>query len=414
MTNALPVDLAKVLRTLLLSDGQVNEIVRGRCYALGTFTNYSVPCVIFNLTGGETNKTLDGVEEDQYPTARLEVYSNDYDQAKELFDLVTTRLVNVDRLTIAGHLVEFVTLSQPEDTDEPLLTGQTLPDFVFATNLQACLSRVNVSVNASVNPPGYEGWLSRTLALGATPVDGTKNSVRQFFADFAAAGFALSDFDYAYLMIGENPADTSTNKYNQKRVNLFNPGTFDATILNPNASGHGALGTVGNVSMYWNTGYNSATRSVDRKNNASWGAVATAVPTPGFIYTTMGVQTSNHYLRAGYGDRRWAAYGTSESYTAIVAETFPSLLYAQTTGAAGSDLYWNTTFRGWQVESAEVPVAIGASSWFIYGVNNSGSPSQLTDETLAFAWHGRGLSAGERDAWYTMLQRLLSALGVTI
>jgi hypothetical protein len=142
MTNALPVDLSKVLRALLIGSPAVKQIVQDRCYALGTFTEYQVPCIIFNLTGGETNKTLDGVEEDQYPTARLECYSNDYDQAKELFDLVTTRLVNVHRLEVAGHLVESITLSQPEDTDEPLLTGQTLPDFVFATNLQAWLSRV--------------------------------------------------------------------------------------------------------------------------------------------------------------------------------------------------------------------------------------------------------------------------------
>lgn len=142
MTNALPVDLAKVLRSLLIGYSPVNQIVQGKIYALGTFTNYEVPCVIFNLTGGETNLSLDGVEEDQYPTARLECYSNDYGQAKRLFDLVTTRLVNVHRLSVADHMVESITLSQPEDTDEPLLTGQTLPDFVFATNLQAWLSRV--------------------------------------------------------------------------------------------------------------------------------------------------------------------------------------------------------------------------------------------------------------------------------
>lgn len=143
MTNAPPVDLAKVLRALLIGDSAVNQIAEGKIYSLGTFTSYQVPCVIFSLTGGETNDSLDGVEEDQYPTARLECYSNDYDQAKELFDLVTTRLVNVQRLTIADHLVGAITLSQPEDTDEPLLTGQNLPDFVFATNLQAWLSRVN-------------------------------------------------------------------------------------------------------------------------------------------------------------------------------------------------------------------------------------------------------------------------------
>lgn len=141
MTNAPPVDLAKVLRAAILGESAIAQIVGQWCVSLGTFTEYQVPCIVFQLTGGETNKTLDGVEDDQYPTARLDVYSNNYDQAKELFDLVMTRLVNIHRETIAGHLVDNVTLSQPEDSDEPLLTGQTLPDFLFSTNLQAWLSR---------------------------------------------------------------------------------------------------------------------------------------------------------------------------------------------------------------------------------------------------------------------------------
>lgn len=141
MINASPVDLAKVLRAAIIGDAAIKQIVGEWCASLGTFTEYEVPCIVFQLTGGETNLSLDGVEEDQYPTARLDVYSSKYDQAKELFDLVTTRLVSIQRETIAGHLVESITLSQPEDSDEPLLTGQTLPDFLFSTNLQAWLSR---------------------------------------------------------------------------------------------------------------------------------------------------------------------------------------------------------------------------------------------------------------------------------
>lgn len=141
--NALPVDLPAVLRALLLGDAAVNEIIQGNVMVLGTFTSYTVPCIVIKLTGGETNLSLDGVEEDQYPTALVEIYANEYDQAKQLFDLVVTRLVNIRQETVAGHVVQSVQCTQPEDRDEPLLTGQTLPDFVFATNVQAWLTRAS-------------------------------------------------------------------------------------------------------------------------------------------------------------------------------------------------------------------------------------------------------------------------------
>ena len=139
--NASPVDLPAVLRALLLGDAAINQVVHGAVMVLGTFTTYTVPCIVMKLLGGETNLTLDGVEEDQYPTALLEIYANEYDQAKRLHDLVVDRLVNIRQQTIAGHLVGSIQCTQPEDRDEPLLTGQTLPDFVFATNVQAWLSR---------------------------------------------------------------------------------------------------------------------------------------------------------------------------------------------------------------------------------------------------------------------------------
>ncbi len=142
LSIGLAVDLPKVLRALLIGDAGVNEIVRGAVMVLGTFIEYTVPCIIIKLLGGDTNSCLDGNEDEQYPTALLEVYAHDYQKAKDLFDLVVTRLVNVQQLTIAGHLVASIRRSHPEDRDEPLLVGQTLPDFVFATNVQAWLSRV--------------------------------------------------------------------------------------------------------------------------------------------------------------------------------------------------------------------------------------------------------------------------------
>lgn len=280
--------------------------------------------------------------------------------------------------------------------------------------MQGMTGMSGMSGMVSGGNPNYNAWLSRVIALGATPPTATKTAVAAFYAALAAAGFVMADFDYMYLMIGENSGDTSANKYNQKRVNLASPGTLDAVITNPNASGHSGSGTVGNNSMYWNSGYSSSTMTVDRKDNASWGVITTSAPSQNNAFTSMGIQTSGHYIRAGYGDRRWAAYGNPDSYTAIAAQTFPKLYYAQTTGAAGSDLYDGVTPIAWQVETGSVPASLGANPFFVFGTNNGGSPNQLTDETIAFAWHGRGLSTGERSSWYSMLQTLMAAFSVTI
>ncbi len=137
----MPVDSIAVLRAILLGDSEIKQLVDTEVLTHGTFTEYRVPCIVMKLTGGEVNESLDGPEESQYPTQRLEIYSNDYDQAKVLADLVWSRLWSIRQQSVVGHLVEAMTVSNAEDSDEPLLIGETLPDFLFAYNVQTWLSR---------------------------------------------------------------------------------------------------------------------------------------------------------------------------------------------------------------------------------------------------------------------------------
>lgn len=142
MTDAQPVDLAAVLRAAMIEQSEIRAIVGENVMMHGTYVEVSVPCIIFQLTGGESSLTLDGPEDEQYPTARMELYANDYDQGMALNNLVLNRFQTIEQELLAGHLVATVAASQAEDRDEPLLTGQTLPNYVFSINLQAWLSRV--------------------------------------------------------------------------------------------------------------------------------------------------------------------------------------------------------------------------------------------------------------------------------
>lgn len=250
-------------------------------------------------------------------------------------------------------------------------------------------------------------WYTRAVTLGAAPPAATRNAVKAFFASFFAAGFVLADFDYIYLMIGEASGDTSANKYNQKRVNLAKPGTFDATVVNPYSSGHTAAGTLGDKSMYWLTGAKQSTIP-DRSLNGSLGMVCTALndnttnSEHAFFLT--------HYSRCRYSGVLWGNYGSSDMIGGA-AQAVPSMLYSMATGT-DAYVYENTTQR---LTSATDPTDVPDIDASLFAMYNGSAAFQQSNATLAFAWHGRGfLSAGDRTAWYTMVQTLMAAFGVTI
>lgn len=261
-----------------------------------------------------------------------------------------------------------------------------------------------------VSPAASESaWYARAVALGASPPAATRAAVLAFFTSFYAAGFLAADFDYIYLLIGEAAGDTSTNKYNQKRVNLIAPGTFDATVFNPNASGHTAAGTLGDLSMYWLTGAKQSTIP-DRSGNGSIGAVCTAVPSG--VTNTDHAFFINHYNRSKYSGNLMGAYGgTDMTASPAVAAAVPSMIYAVATGT-DAYLFENTTQR--QTTTTD-PVDVPDIDSSLFAMYNGTVPFQQSDCKLAFAWHGRGFaSAGDRTAWYTIVQTLMAAFGVTI
>jgi len=280
---------------------------------------------------------------------------------------------------------------------------------VTASNASGDSSLSNTITQTTNNPAGYDAWLAQTIALGATAPTATKNAVKQFFADFATAGFGLSDFDYLYLMIGEASGDSSANQYNQKRVNLVNPGTFDATVSNPNSSGHGAAGTVGNASMYWDTGFRAATALVNRAGNASFGLIPTNISS-GSGVTDMGVLTvPNAILQPNYAGGTYAYYGGSGIINPALV-TAPCLFYLNMVSNV-TTLYRNATSLA---TNSSGTGAVPVNNVYVFGFNNNPAASQVSNHTLAAAWHGRSMNSTERTAWYSMLQTLMADFSVTI
>jgi hypothetical protein len=263
----------------------------------------------------------------------------------------------------------------------------------------------------SSNIVAYSAWLSRATTLGATPPSATKDAIYTFYTSFFNNGFALSDFDFLYLTIGENGSDSSTNKYNQKRINIVNPGTFDATIYNANSSGHQSNGTQGDGSMYWDTGFNSSTRLVDRgASSVTMGAVETVTDDNTHGYNSvMGdedvwkVAMRDYFSNMNYG-------GALASV--LTNETAPAMYYIEVVSGAGTP-YRNASSNG---SCSGTGTSIGSHSLYCFGQNNgSESPFGRTYGTLTLFWHGKALNGGsDRSNWYSMIQTLMSSFSVTI
>jgi hypothetical protein len=262
-------------------------------------------------------------------------------------------------------------------------------------------------------PAGYDAWLAAVTAAGATPTATDTAAVSALLTSLASAGFLLADFDYIYLMIGSNPADTATNRYNQKRINLVNPGTFDATITNPNASGHVATGTQGNASMYWDTGLNTGTRITNRDNNASWGCAVTAFPDNGAADGGWEANASiTGYMFSKSTTNSFMQYGLN-SLGSMVTQCVPPCLFYGNSPSSSTTIYSNTTSLG--AAATATTAQLAARSSYIYTTNfaNTGVVPR-SNGTYAMHWHGRSFSAGERTAWYSIWQTFLAAYSVTI
>lgn len=261
-------------------------------------------------------------------------------------------------------------------------------------------------------PTGYSAWLTAASAV-ANPTATDKSAVSALLASMAANNFLLTDFDYIYLMIGTNGSDTSTQRYNQKRINLVKPGTFDATITNPNASGHVSTGTLGNNSMYWDTGLNTSTRTVDRTNAASWGVINSSLNSDaGSPTVNSGWEdgTNTGYLQIDRHEETQSVYNYGNGSFTIAITTPPKLYWinCQSNNAIG---YLGATS---QKSVASANKSFGTRSIYIFGVNAAGTASYLSKSTIAMSWHGRNFSAGDITNWYSIWQTFMTVYGVAI
>jgi hypothetical protein len=137
-----PVDAIKAIRAHLLADDDIPDVVGDKVVALGTMTQYEWPCIVLALQGGETNRTLEGDDDEQRPDLQIDIYSPDYDQAKSLHDLVYDRLTSINRNTVGGHELISCAVEQPRDDSEPLLIGETIPDYYFSHIARPWLKRL--------------------------------------------------------------------------------------------------------------------------------------------------------------------------------------------------------------------------------------------------------------------------------
>lgn len=260
-------------------------------------------------------------------------------------------------------------------------------------------------------PAGYTAWLAAASAV-ANPTNTDKAAVSALLTSMAANGFLLADFDYIYLMIGGASGDTATQRYNQKRINLVNPGTFDATIINPNASGHLAGGTQGNNFMYWSTGLSAATRLVNRTNNSSWGALYYANSAGGGSIPCEGGWedgANTSYLQGNYssGTRSYIYYGGSGSPAISPVISGPCLYYSNDVSNT-HEVFVNATSKGTGAAGLKTLGATVPDTVF-----SAGASYYRSEATLAMRWHGRSFNSTERTNWYAMWQTFMAAYSVT-
>jgi len=106
------------------------------------FTSYEDKLIVFAMRGGDTNRTLDGDEEDQNPSMQIDCYAKDLETAQAIHDAVYNRLTSISQEVIAGHKVFSCMVNQARDDDEPLIVGETIPDTVFTLDVNIWLQRV--------------------------------------------------------------------------------------------------------------------------------------------------------------------------------------------------------------------------------------------------------------------------------
>lgn len=137
----IPVDPNGVMRAALALHGPIRTLVGDSVMPLGSFTEYVDGLIVFAMRGGDTNRTLDGDEEDQNPSMQIDCYSGDLDKAQAIHDAVYHRLTSISQEIIAGHTVYSCQVGQARDDDEPLIMGETIPDTVFTLDVSIWLKR---------------------------------------------------------------------------------------------------------------------------------------------------------------------------------------------------------------------------------------------------------------------------------
>lgn len=139
----IPVDTNAALKAILAGDATIRGLVGDNICPLGSFTEYVDGVIVYALRGGETNRSLDGDEDDQNPSVQIDCYASSLEKAEAIKNAVYHRLTSVSRLSVAGHLVHSVMVAQARDDDEPLLVGETIPDTVFTLDASLWLERAS-------------------------------------------------------------------------------------------------------------------------------------------------------------------------------------------------------------------------------------------------------------------------------
>ncbi len=277
-------------------------------------------------------------------------------------------------------------------------------------------SPVILAAASGGTPASYSAWLAAVEAAGATPTAAKQAAMLEFFAGLEADGLWAewtATTSFLYILVGTNPADTATNRYNEASLNLILPGGSmnSATVVNQHDAGLADEGITGGNSMHWGTGLNPQTHiGAARFGNFSMGTVVTE-PLVDAQDVSMGIQ-SGWYLHVRWLDSN--SYLRMNNQELVVAASGAAGLFTGTTKNGFVKQYRNTT----EVASA-VLGAQHTANFEILCYNRTdlaGNPDAGLYSVRRYgAFFGLpGMTGSQVTAFYARLQTLMAAFGATI
>lgn len=268
-------------------------------------------------------------------------------------------------------------------------------------------------LDGSVGNPAYLAWLARATALGANPSAQKKVAITAFLTGLAADGLLAPNQTGAnaiYVLVGTNAADSAPNRLNEARVNVVQPGTFDATITSPVGAGNILdAGITGDGTMYWDSGITPSTHYTGRLDDVSIAAAITGSMVS-LNVADCGNETS-HEIVAKWGDANFYSQLDGQLLTSANASAVAGLYTATSQGGTVRDYIGGTQ----QQTAARSGTTLPALNLLCFArTQSTGSPGSWSSRQYGLFAFLQGMTAAQVTAFYARVQTLLAGYGVTI